>query len=105
MTSEELGEPPSSEQWDVYISPTAMRKLQIGPPAGLPSHVAFAALEFINGPLLLNPYRVDKPLQGELAGKHGARRGDYRVIYLIDDGKHRINVLDVGYRGHIYHRR
>jgi mRNA-degrading endonuclease RelE of RelBE toxin-antitoxin system len=93
------------EKWEVRISPTALRKLQIGPPAGLPSHAAFAALEFINGPLLLNPHRVGKPLQGDLAGKHEARRGDYRVVYLIDEVTHQITVLDVGYCGHIYHRR
>ena len=85
--------------------PTAFRKLQVGPPVGLPTSAAFAALEFINGPLLENPQRVGKPLHGDFLGKYTARRGDYRVIYLINEDKHEVVVFDVGYRGHIYHRR
>lgn len=95
----------SEEQWEIRILPTAFRKLQIGPPAGLPAAIAFAALEFINGALSRNPKRVGKPLRGEFLGKYSARRGDYRVIYLIDEDEQRVTVFDVGYRGHIYHRR
>jgi len=91
--------------WYLRMSPTALRKLAIGPPLGLPSAAAFAALEFINGPLRENPHRVGKPLGGPLVGKHVARRGDYRVVYLIDIHKHLVAVFDVDYRGDVYHRR
>ncbi len=97
---------PSDESlWEIRVAPSAFRKLRVGPPAGLPSSAAFAAWEFINSPISRNPFRVGKTLQGGFAGKYSARRGDYRVIYLIDEDKHLVTVLDVGYRGHIYRRR
>ena len=57
---------------------------------------------FISGPLLENPKRVGKPLDAPFLGCYGARRGDYRVIYLIDDEKSRVTVLDISHRSHIY---
>jgi mRNA-degrading endonuclease RelE of RelBE toxin-antitoxin system len=51
----------------------------------LPAKAASAAVEFCFGPLAANPRRVGKPLTGELAGRHVARRGEYRVIYGVDD--------------------
>ncbi len=60
----------------------------------LPEKVATAAIEFVYGPLADNPQRVGKPLRFELEGLHVARRGDYRVIYEIDDGVKR-NVVHV----------
>jgi hypothetical protein len=36
----------------------------------LPEGIAWAVLEFTNGPLLENPHRVGVPLRGELAGTH-----------------------------------
>lgn len=38
----------------------------------LPHDVAFAAVEFINGPLSENPYRVGKELDAPLTGVHSA---------------------------------
>ncbi len=52
--------------------------------ARLPAKVATAAVEFIYGSLAENPRRAGKSLQLGLAGLHSARRGDYRVIYMID---------------------
>lgn len=57
---------------------------------------------FIHGPLLENPRRVGKALDAPFLGCYAARRGDYRVIYLIDDEKSRITVLDVSHRSHVY---
>lgn len=71
----------------------------------LPPTAAFAAFEFIVGPLLDNPHRVGKPLFGKWAGSFGARRGDYRVIFDIDEDKHTVVVLDVDHRRDIYRRR
>ena len=53
--------------------------------ARLPEKVATAAVEFLYGSLAANPHRVGKPLKLGLEGLHSARRGDYRVIYRIDD--------------------
>ena len=47
----------------------------------LPETVAAACWEFISGPLAEDPHRVGKPLRDDLAGRHSARRGEFRVIY------------------------
>jgi mRNA-degrading endonuclease RelE of RelBE toxin-antitoxin system len=38
-------------------------------------------VEFLYGSLAASPHRVGRPLKLGLEGLHGARRGDYRVIY------------------------
>lgn len=71
----------------------------------LPEAVATAVLEFCAGPLAEDPHRVGKPLFGPLLGLHGARRSTYRIVYLIDDEQHTVDVIDVAHRGDIYRRR
>ena len=67
-----------------------------------PESIAFAAFEFITGPLLDNPHRVGKQLVPPLDDRHSARRGTYRVLYRIDDQDMTITVLAVGPRSDIY---
>ena len=55
--------------------------------------------------LAVSPRRVVRPLRFELEGLHRARRGDYRIVYRIDD-RHAIVVIDaVTHRSDIYRRR
>lgn len=68
----------------------------------LPEVVAAAALEFINGDLLEQPRRVGKPLRPPLEGRWSARRGQYRVIYAIDDTTRTVTVLHVSHRRDAY---
>jgi mRNA interferase RelE/StbE len=68
----------------------------------LPEGVAAAAWEFINGPLAANPHRVGRPLTGQLSGMWSARRGDYRVVYSIDDDIVTVTVLRLGHRRDVY---
>jgi mRNA interferase RelE/StbE len=70
----------------------------------LPEKVAVSAIEFIYGPLADEPHRVGRPLRFELEGKHSSHRGDYRVIYRIDDPRHVVLVLTIGHRADIYRR-
>ncbi|MGI8648240.1 MAG: type II toxin-antitoxin system RelE family toxin [Mycobacteriales bacterium] len=84
----------------VVIAPSARRVLL----NALPPKVISACLAFINGPLRLNPYRVGKPLEGELAGFHAARRASFRIRYLINDMSRRITIIDIASRGDAYHR-
>jgi mRNA interferase RelE/StbE len=83
------------------VSPTARRQLA----EVLPEAVAFAAHEFIVGPLLANPHRVGKRLEPPLADRHSARRGTYRVIYRIDDHRQTVTVVAVAPRGDAYRSR
>ncbi len=75
-------------------TPAAKRALQ-----RLPEKVAAAAVEFIYGSLAGNPQRVGKALRFDLEGLHSARRGDYRIIYRIDD---RVTIVAIEHRADVY---
>lgn len=71
----------------------------------LPEKVATAAAEFVYGSLAGSPYRVGKPLRLGLEGLHSARRGDYRVIYRIDDDRRVVTVMAIEHRSDVYRPR
>lgn len=71
----------------------------------LPEKVATAAVEFLYGSLAASPYRVGKPLKLGLRGLHSARRGDYRVVYRINDDDRRVDVIAIEHRSDIYRPR
>ncbi len=73
--------------------------------ARLPERVATAVVEFIYGPLAERPYRVGRPLRFELEGKHSAHRGDYRVIYQVDEPGRRVVILVIAHRADVYRPR
>jgi mRNA-degrading endonuclease RelE of RelBE toxin-antitoxin system len=89
----------SPARYTLIITPTARRQLA----QHLPETVAFAAHQFIVGPLLDNPQRVGKRLHAPLDDRHSARRGTYRVIYRIDDAERTVTVVDIAHRRDAYH--
>lgn len=91
--------PPSRDaRFTLVITPTARRQLT----DVLPEAAAFAAYEFVVGPLLENPHRVGKRLRAPLQDRYSARRGTYRVLYRIDDQQRTVSVLDVAHRRDAY---
>ncbi|MGH2708093.1 MAG: type II toxin-antitoxin system RelE family toxin [Actinomycetota bacterium] len=70
----------------------------------LPEKVATAAVEFIYGALAEDPWRVGRPLRLRLEGRHSAHRGDYRVIYRIDDERGVIVIEAIAHRADAYRR-
>jgi mRNA-degrading endonuclease RelE of RelBE toxin-antitoxin system len=68
----------------------------------LPEKAAAAVVEFCFAPLADDPRRVGKPLARELEGQHVARRGQYRVIYQIDDANRVVHVLRIDHRRDVY---
>lgn len=78
-------------------TPTSQRDLR-----RLPEKIATAAVEFAYGSLADNPERVGRELQLELAGRHAARRGDYRVIYQIDRPAGVVVIVHVDHRADVY---
>lgn len=68
----------------------------------LPEPVAFAAFEFITGPLLENPQRVGKQLMPPMDDRWSARRGTYRIIYRIDEAQLQVTVVGVVPRSDAY---
>jgi mRNA interferase RelE/StbE len=71
----------------------------------LPEKVATAVVEFLYGSLAESPHRVGKPLKLGLEGLRSARRGDYRVIYRIDDEQRLVTVIAIEHRSDIYRPR
>jgi mRNA interferase RelE/StbE len=84
----------------VVLRPAALRALQ-----AIPEKVATACWEFIHGPLAENPRRVGKPLLEPLAPQYSARRGEYRVLYLIDDEQLIVTITSVTHRADAYRTR
>lgn len=91
----------SDQRYELVIAPTARRQLA----EQLPESVAFAAYEFIVGPLLGNPHRVGKRLRPPLDNRHSARRGTYRVLYRIEEERHPVTVVGVFARADAYRPR
>lgn len=83
-----------AQSYEVAWTATSKRALQ-----RLPEKVATAAIEFIYGPLANNPQRVGKALRFDLEGLHSARRGDYRIIYRIDEC---VTILAIEHRSDVY---
>jgi mRNA interferase RelE/StbE len=71
----------------------------------LPEKVATAVVEFVYSTLADNPHRVGRPLAFELEGLWSARRGDYRIIYAIEDARSTIVIDGVAHRSDAYRRR
>jgi mRNA-degrading endonuclease RelE of RelBE toxin-antitoxin system len=88
----------SEEPYRVILSPGARRALT----EVLPAAAAFAAWEFISGPLASTPHRVGSPLRAPFEGHWRARRGEYRVRYEIDEGSRTVRILDVDHRRDSY---
>jgi mRNA interferase RelE/StbE len=86
--------------FEVEITPEGLRHLN-----QLPGKVRDAALQAIVGPIAERPRRVGKPPVGELTGLYAARRGDYRVIYEIDDDRKVVVVHRVQHRRVVYRPR
>ena len=87
---------------DFAIAWTAPARRAMG---RLPEKAATAAVEFLHGSLAASPHKVGKPLKLGLDGLHSARRGDYRVIYRIDDRRRRVDAVAIEHRSDIYRPR
>jgi mRNA interferase RelE/StbE len=72
--------------------------------ADLPESVAAACYEFIHSELAQNPFRVGKPLKPPFDPAWVARRGEYRVIYTINNKIVTVTVLTIEHRRDAYHR-
>lgn len=86
--------------YDVVFTRSARRALE----NALPEAVAAAAFEFIVGALAENPKRVGKPLREPLAPLYSARRGEYRVLYRIEDARLVIEIITIEHRRDVYRR-
>ncbi len=90
----------TSEPFDIEWASSALRSLD-----RLPEKIATACVEFVYGGLAESPHRVGRALRFDLEGKHSARRGDFRVVYQIDDRLRLVTVLAIDHRSDIYRPR
>lgn len=88
------------DPYEIDWAPSATRAL-----SRLPEKVGTAVVEFAYGALADNPQRVGHELRFELEGKHSANRGDYRIIYEIDDEARVVVILAIDHRSKVYRRR
>ncbi|MGH2596022.1 MAG: type II toxin-antitoxin system RelE family toxin [Actinomycetota bacterium] len=82
---------------EVEITPEGLRQLD-----QLPAKVRAAVIEAILGSIAENPRRAGKPLRGELGGLYSARRGEFRVIYEIDEVEQVVLVHRAQHRSRAY---
>ena len=82
----------------VVLSAAAKRAIE----RDLPEPVAVAVVDFLYGPLAADPYRVGKPLRFDLEGFWSARRGQYRVVYSIQDDEVLVRVVRISHRADVY---
>jgi mRNA-degrading endonuclease RelE of RelBE toxin-antitoxin system len=87
-----------TDPYRLILAPAARRALT----DTLPATAAFAAWEFISGPLLLRPTVVGAPLREPFRGLWRARRGEYRVRYSINEDRREVLVLDIDHRRDAY---
>jgi mRNA interferase RelE/StbE len=86
--------------YEVEITPEGLRHLN-----RLPGKVRAAVIEAIFGTIAENPHRAGKPLRGELGGLSSARRGDFRIIYEIDEEARTVLVHRAQHRRTVYRPR
>ena len=87
---------------DYSIAWTALARQALG---YVPEKAGSAVVEFCYGSLAASPYRAGKPLRLGMEGLHSARRGDYRVVYRIDDQARRVDIVAVEHRADVYRPR
>ena len=85
--------------YEAEITPEGLRHLN-----RLLGKVRAAVLEAIFGSIAENPQRAGKPLRGELEGLSSARRGEFRVIYEIDETADVVLVHRTKHRRSAYRR-
>ncbi|WGW11945.1 type II toxin-antitoxin system RelE/ParE family toxin [Saxibacter everestensis] len=83
--------------WDVQFAPSALRAVE-----RLPSKIATAIIEFVTVTLPSNPERMSKPLRVELEGLRSACRGDYRVLFSMDETSETLLVTRIAHRSDVY---
>ena len=85
---------------DINWAASALRSLD-----RLPEKAATACVEFVYGGLAEDPHRVGKALRFEMGGLRSAGRGDFRVIYEIDNAAQRITIVAIAHRSDVYRPR
>lgn len=90
----------TEDGYDIAWTPSARKAL-----SRPPEKVGTAVIELLYGPIAGSPRRPGKPLRLGLENVCSARRGDYRVLYRIDEQSRRVDVVAIEHRSEAYRRR
>ena len=82
---------------EIHVSKAFLKSL-----SALPEKIQPSIIEFLYGSLATDPYRVGKPLVEPLDGMWSARRGEYRILYEVDEVKQVVHVMAVRHRRDAY---
>ena len=86
--------------YDVQVTSPAVRAL-----GRLPAKIQEVVIEFIYEELAYNPQLRGRRLGRELTGEWRARRGDWRIIYRVDDEMRVVTITHASSRADAYRRR
>lgn len=81
------------------LTAAALRSL-----SSVPARVAEPLVAFIFGSLASGPCTRGKPLKRELEGRWSARRGDYRIVYRLEEETKTMYVLKIAHRADVNRR-
>jgi mRNA interferase RelE/StbE len=87
-------------RYAIFFTSAARRHLD-----RLPLPVATALYEHLTGPVAENPRRLGKALDRPFDDVLATRRGDYRVLYTVDDRERVVTVLALAHRRDAYRPR
>jgi mRNA interferase RelE/StbE len=87
-------------RFQIVFTAAARRRM-----ARLPLVVAAAIYEHLTGPVAENPYRLGQRLDPPFDDVWVTRRGEYRVMYAIDDQARVVGVIAVAHRRDAYRPR
>ncbi len=85
-----------------------MYRVELRPPAARALHaslrpaVASAVIELLHQTLRTSPLSVGKPLSSAFEGWRVVRRGEYRVIYAVDEASRTVTVIRIAHRRDAY---
>ncbi|MGV8083921.1 MAG: type II toxin-antitoxin system RelE/ParE family toxin [Coriobacteriia bacterium] len=85
--------------YELRVAASAERSL-----ARLPEFAAAAIVEFLTGPLVESPRRLEKPPSFQLTGLYSVRRGPYRVIYRIEKERF-VEMVHIDHQADVYRTR
>lgn len=86
--------------YEIQVSKSFLKSLSL-----LPDKIQPSMVEFLYGSLANSTYRVGKELVEPLAGIWSARRGEYRILYEVDEQSKAVHVMAVHHRRDAYRQR
>lgn len=84
----------------IRFTPEARRDL-----IRIPEKVRPAIFEAIDEGIAVNPQRIGRPLGLDLQGLHRASRGEYRIVYRVDEEEEIVTILRIAHRRDVYRPR